>query len=195
MVVTEPVEKIPGENELMDKIEIVQVQEANSKAIESEDKVSCNLPTDVEGTNLEGLAKALLSNLSREKFWLDRHIYEDAENSYFTKKINAVVEIAPNTISDENFKAAEDIDDEKEKNEEIEMNIDNSISEKNLSEPEFKYNWTDESTYLSPRITLIQPKPISLSKPGTEFGISFASTALEIQVIVVHLIIRWYVIG
>ena len=140
------------------------------------------------------LGQDLLKNISDEKFWLDRHIYEEAEYRYFEKKVKVKTPLLKSSNmsddSDKDDSGSKDTSSDKSKEKENKE----SKEEKDRSSPtEEFYNWTDESTYLSPSIPVFSPPPISLEKPlamiNEESSLSLNVSANELQVTLIALLI------
>jgi len=133
------------------------------------------------------LGQDLLKNISDEKFWLDRHIYEEAEYRYFEKKVKIKTPLlkSSNMSEDSDKDGSGSKDESSDQSKDKENKEDKEEADRSSPAEEF-YNWTDESTYLSPSIPVLSPPPISLEKPleliNEEGSLSLTVSAIELQV-------------
>ena len=129
----------------------------------------------------------MLKNISDEKFWLDRHIYEEAEYRYFEKKVKIKTPLLKksNMSEDSDKDGSGSKDESSDQSKDKENKEDKDEADRSSPAEEF-YNWTDESTYLSPSIPVFSPPPISLEKPleliNEEGSLSLPVSAIELQV-------------
>jgi hypothetical protein len=118
----------------------------------------------------------LAPNYSKDSFWLDKHIFDDAEAKYFRHKKLLI----PQHIADS--RKTEDHDDGDGGNKESttpsvdskSQNVSTNEGRQANAHPATKeiYGWSDESTYLSPSIPVLEPKLLKVEKPSDlmEYG-------------------------
>eukprot|EP00092_Neocalanus_flemingeri_P009172 GFUD01009873.1.p1 GENE.GFUD01009873.1~~GFUD01009873.1.p1 ORF type:complete len:2234 (-),score=822.51 GFUD01009873.1:392-6148(-) len=142
-------------------------QEDSNGSIETSN-TQIDIKTENMGLSTKG--NSLIMNLSMDSFWICKHIFDDAEEKYYSNK--KVDTIPIKEITDHNKKDDEDTDDDDDKdNDKEKENKDNKrakASESTKSNDEIQitdYNWTDESTYLSPSIPVLKPKPLNIFAP------------------------------
>merc|ERR1719431_494496 len=109
---------------------------------------------------------SLIMNLSMDSFWICKHLFDDAEEKYFSKQGLESVPIkekADHKKKDDGD--GKDNDDDKN-NSNKQKNIKRTKNSENEEEVEPSYyNWTDESTYLSPNIPIMTPLPLTIYAP------------------------------
>ena len=130
-------------------------------------------------------------NYSKDSFWLDKSLYDDAENKFFSK---------PKPKMDTTQKPSIDRKDDDDEDDEIHKKKMKKNTTKNIPQKEKSstgvenqdlsmdtYCWTDESTYLSPKISLLAPSTILMdrisdfsTKPFLQ--VSFDPAIIEIKV-------------
>jgi len=110
----------------------------------------------------------LFSNLAKDKFWLDKHLYDDAEYSFFSKQTKAKKGNESQITKGNREDKSKDDDGNKEFKKD---NYDSALKSKSSSRDDKDtnvsrdfYNWTDESSYLSPNIPLLSPTPITVQR-------------------------------
>lgn len=107
-------------------------------------------------------------NLSLDKFWIDKFLFDDAEIAYFTKQSMNVRESLTKEIkkydSDDDDGNGDDFNNESLKSKASPSKTENKESVE-TSESSQIYNWSDESTYLSPNIPLFKPPPLKVPAP------------------------------
>eukprot|EP00090_Calanus_glacialis_P016241 TRINITY_DN25465_c0_g1_i1.p1 TRINITY_DN25465_c0_g1~~TRINITY_DN25465_c0_g1_i1.p1 ORF type:complete len:1826 (-),score=521.33 TRINITY_DN25465_c0_g1_i1:410-5347(-) len=151
--------KVKRERKISKRISL-SVDEETHEVEHSEVKTdNIGLPTN---------GNSLIMNLSMDSFWVCKHIFDDAEEKYFANKKVGTVPIKE--INKYNKKDDEDKDenDDDEKDIKKEKNKRTKNSESNRTNEELEtmeYNWTDESTYLSPNIPVLKPASLKISAP------------------------------
>ena len=107
-----------------------------------------------------------------ESFWMDKYIFEDAEAKFYAQKKTENID---NKERQENYDKKDDDDDRSDKKDDNENGKRDKDRPNTPSNEEdrlevFDYNWSDDSTYLSPQIPVLSPTPIKI-------GIPFSSNA------------------
>ena len=130
-------------------------------------------------------------NYSKESFWLDKSLYDDAENKFFSKPKPKM----GTTKKPSNDKKDDDDEDDVIHKKKMKKNTTNIMPQKEKSSTGVEnqdlsmdtYCWTDESTYLSPKISLLAPSTILMdrisdfsTKPFLQ--VSFDPAIIEIKV-------------
>ena len=118
-------------------------------------------PTENEKTQLP-------NNLANDSFWSNKYLFDDAEAKYYAQR-----SLLPDTstTADGQGKKREDGDDDgKDKEDDNDKDDHNQSRQTTPSEDgdgveENEYNWTDESTYLSPKIPVLTPSPLRIKVP------------------------------
>merc|ERR1712013_550085 len=116
----------------------------------------------------------LIMNLSMDSFWVCKHIFDDAEEKYFSRKkedTTIIEEVNKNNKKDDEDKDDKDNDDTIKRNKENKKTRTNDSNTYNEDEEIMEYNWTDESTYLSPKIPIIKPVTLKISTPSDNMEI------------------------
>ena len=129
----------------------------------------------------------LCLNISRDTFWLDKNIYEDAEAKYFrSKKLATVHNSSVKTKTDDDN---DDSDKKGFKTQRVEIHSPKAAeqqSSQTVTQTKRRdvYSWSDESTYLSPSIPVLEPKGLKMEKPLelVEYGTVDSLQAQSFQV-------------
>ena len=129
----------------------------------------------------------LCLNISRDTFWLDKNIYEDAEAKYFrSKKLATVHNSSVKTKTDDDN---DDSDKKGFKTQRVEIHSPKAAeqqSSQTVTQTKRRdvYSWSDESTYLSPSIPVLEPKGLKMEKPVelVEYGTVDSLQAQSFQV-------------
>merc|ERR1712106_225731 len=146
-----------------------------SLSIDEEDIADKLKETETESVGLPTKGNSLIMNLSMDSFWVCKHIFDDAEERYFSqKKIDAAPtkEMIKNNKKDDEDK--DDNDDDKDFKKDSKRNKRTQHSEPNKTNEEvetMEYNWTDESTYLSPNIPVMKPMKFKICTPNDNIQI------------------------
>jgi hypothetical protein len=111
-----------------------------------------------------------IRNLSLDTFWADKHIFDDAEAKFYAQR--AVVNDDKKEEDKKEDDKKDDDDDNCNDKKDEHNGEDNEDKERQKTplddEDEVEdsdYNWTDESTYLSPQIPVITPAPLHIVVP------------------------------
>ena len=114
----------------------------------------------------------MLRNLSMESFWMDKYIFEDAEAKFYAQKKTDNMDHKDSKENNDKKDDDDDCSDKKDDNEEGKRDKDRQKTPSNEEDQleVFDYNWSDDSTYLSPQIPVLSPTPIKI-------GIPFSSNA------------------
>ncbi|XP_023348442.1 uncharacterized protein LOC111717154 isoform X2 [Eurytemora carolleeae] len=130
-------------------------------------------------------------NYSKDSFWLDKSLYDDAENKFFSKPKQKI----GTTQKPSNDRKDDDDEDDEIHKKKMKKNTTKNIPQKEKSSTGVEnqdlsmdtYCWTDESTYLSPKISLLAPSTILMdrisdfsTKPFLQ--VSFDPAIIEIKV-------------
>merc|ERR1712198_42112 len=131
---------------------------------EKEDKHKENLQTELTQHNIDIVTpyKILSNNLSKDSFWTNKHLIDDAEERFYSMRELVKVSIKVKEMK----KDGSDDDDDKKNNDnhEDKRNFSTASNEsfgKDGSDlPDLEHSdftWTDESTYLNPKIPVLKP--------------------------------------
>ena len=114
----------------------------------------------------------MLRNLSMESFWMDKYIFEDAEAKFYAQKKTENIYHKERKENHDKKDDDDDCSDKKDDNENGKRDKDRPNTPSNEEDrlEVFDYNWSDDSTYLSPQIPVLSPTPIKI-------GIPFSSNA------------------
>ena len=167
-------EKVSSMNSAIDIVEI----EA-SKELQNADRISST-------SNLE---KKHWNNIANDTFWVNKHLFDDAEENYFLKmkrniKISDVEKDDNNDGNDDD----DDNNEKKENNDDHDMfDSEHGVDDNDDDNEDYgsnlecsDYNWSDESTFLKPNIPILKPltfKMISPSHPSIPLEDSVSQTA------------------
>jgi len=146
------------------------VRERILNSLDEEDK-DYKIKDDKENIGLPKESNRLIMNLSMDSFWVCKHIFDDAEEKYFSKKKENTA-----IIEDLNKNDKKDDEDDEDKDDKDDDDIRKNIKDNkrtrthdsnrhNEDDEIMEYNWTDESTYLSPKIPVIKPVALKICTP------------------------------
>merc|ERR1711962_1578117 len=114
-------------------------------------------------THKDGEDKDLYSNLAKDSFWSNKYLFDDAEAKFYAQR-SLLVDTS--TSSDGKGNERKDGDDDgKDKRDDNDKSRQTTPSEDGDGVDEHEYNWTDESTYLSPKIPVLTPAPLKIKVP------------------------------
>merc|ERR1712198_728894 len=131
---------------------------------EKEDKHKEKLQTELTQHNIDIVTpyKILSNNLSKDSFWTNKHLIDDAEERFYSMR-----ELVKVSIKEKEIKEDESDDDDDKKNNENHEDKRNFSTASNESFgkdgsdlPDLEHSdftWTDESTYLNPKIPVLKP--------------------------------------
>jgi len=131
---------------------------------EKEDKHKENLQTELTQHNIDIVTpyKILSNNLSKDSFWTNKHLIDDAEERFYSMRELVKVSIKVKEMK----KDGSDDDDDKKNNDnhEDKRNFSTAPKESFVKDgsdlPDLEHSdftWTDESTYLNPKIPVLKP--------------------------------------
>merc|ERR1719153_19349 len=160
-----------------------EFQARNSKELETE-LVTERIPHSLEeeyckdksNKNKESVglpmeSNRLIMNLSMDSFWVCKHIFDDAEEKYFSRKKDEstiIEDVNKNNKKDDEDDEDKDDKDDDEISKRSKDNKRTRINDSNIHNEDdeiMEYNWTDESTYLSPKIPVIKPVTLKICTP------------------------------
>merc|ERR1712192_253414 len=119
-------------------------------------------------TKKDGENAQLSRNLADDTFWSNKYLFDDAEAKYYAQR-SLVLDTS--TTPDGKGKKRKDGDGNgKDKRDDDDKDDHNKSRQTTPSEDgddveENEYNWTDESTYLSPKIPVLTPTPLRIKVP------------------------------
>merc|ERR1719193_1887123 len=135
------------------------------------------VPTKVRGTSVQnkneqthkdGEDKDLYSNLAKDSFWSNKYLFDDAEAKFYAQR-SLLVDTSTSSDGKKNERKDGDGDGKDKRDDHDKDDHDKSRqttpSEDGDGVDEHEYNWTDESTYLSPKIPVLTPSPLRIKVP------------------------------
>jgi len=127
-----------------------------------------NEAADKGTTKKDKESTQLLRNLANDTFWSNKYLFDDAEARYYAQK--SLLLDASTTTDDKGKKRKDGDDNEKDKRDDGDKDDQNKSRQTTPSDDgdgveENEYNWTDESTYLSPKIPVLTPSPLRIKIP------------------------------
>ena len=127
-----------------------------------------NEAADKGTTKKDGESAQLLSNLANDSFWSNKYLFDDAEAKYYAQR--SLLPDTSTTADGQGKKRKDGDDDGKDKEDDNDKDDPNQSRQTTPSEDgdgveENEYNWTDESTYLSPKIPVLTPSPLRIKVP------------------------------
>merc|ERR1719193_1452945 len=135
------------------------------------------VPTTVRGTSVQnkneqthkdGEDKDLYSNLAKDSFWSNKYLFDDAEAKFYAQR-SLLVDTSTSSDGKKNERKDGDGDGKDKRDDHDKDDHDKSRqttpSEDGDGVDEHEYNWTDESTYLSPKIPVLSPAPLKIKVP------------------------------
>ena len=115
-------------------------------------------------TSLLNIEKTRLNNIARDNFWVNKYLFDDAEENYFLRlKRNPKTPMAEDDTKKEDDDDNDDKDTKKEEDnnqdfkEANDDGVDDDEEDREAEEPNSDYNWSDESTFLKPNIPILKP--------------------------------------
>merc|ERR1712012_447029 len=121
-----------------------------------------------EQTHKDGEDKDLYLNLAKDSFWSNKYLFDDAEAKFYAQR-SLLVDTSTSSDRKGNERKDEDGDGKDKRGENDKDDRDKSRqttpSEDGDGVDEHEYNWTDESTYLSPKIPVLTPAPLKIKVP------------------------------
>merc|ERR1719234_745923 len=127
-----------------------------------------NEAADKVTTQKDGENTQLSRNLANDSFWSNKYLFDDAEAKFYAQK-SLVLDTS--TTADGKGKKRKDGDDNgKDKRDDDDKDDQNKSRQSTPLEDgdgleENEYNWTDESTYLSPKFPVLTPIPLRIKVP------------------------------
>merc|ERR550517_2340037 len=131
-------------------------------------QVSDDMEHEAADKGTDGENPQLFRNLANDSFWSNKYLFDDAEAKYYAQRS---LLLDTSTTADGKGKKRKDGDDNgKDKRDDDDKDDHNKSRQTTPSEDgdgvdENEYNWTDESTYLSPKIPVLTPTPLKIKVP------------------------------
>merc|ERR1719234_675221 len=119
-------------------------------------------------TQKDGENTQLSRNLANDSFWSNKYLFDDAEAKFYAQK--SLVLDTSTTANGKGKKRKDGDDNGKDKRDEDHKDDRNKSRQSTPSDDgdgleENEYNWTDESTYLSPKFPVLTPSPLRIKVP------------------------------